>query len=97
MFDRLTTFRSRECHSWRAALVTLCHVALLTACVGRRAVTPCDDGKSWPVAVALEPGPAGYSTLATLANGDVGILYERGRYQYITVARFTPQWPRECR
>ena len=56
----------------------------------------CDDGKSWPVAITIEPDAAGYSTIAMLPDGDVGILYERGRYEYITFARITPRWPRSC-
>ena len=56
----------------------------------------CDDGRSWPAAVTVEPGPAGYSTLVTFANGDVGVLYERGPYEHITFARFAPSWPRGC-
>lgn len=56
----------------------------------------CDDGATWPVAIPVEPGPAAYSTLVSLPGGDVGVLYERGEYRYITFARFTPRWPREC-
>lgn len=66
---------------------------------GRRNLTvrlSCDDGKSWPVAIPIERGPAGYSTLVSLANGDIGVLYERGRYKHITFARVTPAWPASC-
>lgn len=37
-----------------------------------------DDGKSWPVARVLHAGPAAYSCLVSLPNGDVGCLYEAG-------------------
>jgi sialidase-1 len=56
----------------------------------------CDSGNSWQAAVTIEPGPSAYATLAMLPGGDVGVLYERGRYEFITFARFTPAWPRGC-
>jgi sialidase-1 len=54
-----------------------------------------DDGKTWPVAKVLHPGPAAYSSLAVLRDGTVGILYERGdksAYERITFARFPLAW-----
>lgn len=56
----------------------------------------CDDGETWLPGRVIESGPAGYSTLVALPGGDVGILYERGEYEAITFARFTPAWPDEC-
>jgi sialidase-1 len=47
----------------------------------------CDDGRSWPFRMAIDPGAAAYSTLAMLPSGDVGILYERGEYQAISFVR----------
>lgn len=38
----------------------------------------CDDGATWPVAKVFRPGSMSYSTLATLPNGKVGLLYEPG-------------------
>jgi len=35
-----------------------------------------DDGETWPVAKVFQPGGMAYSTLATLADGTVGLLYE---------------------
>ena len=54
-----------------------------------------DDGKSWPVARLLQPGPAAYSCLAHLPDGSVGCLYETGTknaYEKIRFARFTLPW-----
>ena len=48
----------------------------------------CDDGRSWPVRQVIDPGPSAYSTLAILRDGLVGLLYERGDYEYITFIRF---------
>jgi sialidase-1 len=36
----------------------------------------------------IDPGPSAYSTLAILRDGAVGLLYERGDYEYITFIRF---------
>ena len=50
-----------------------------------------DDGKTWPAALVLHPGPAAYSCLAVLPDGTVACLYERGDrrpYETITLARF---------
>jgi sialidase-1 len=43
-----------------------------------------DGGKTWPVAVPVEAGPAAYSCLAPLPGGRVGLLYERGKSAHIT-------------
>ena len=54
-----------------------------------------DEGKTWPHAKALHAGPAAYSCLAVLPDGDIGCLYERGDknpYETITLARFTRGW-----
>ena len=54
-----------------------------------------DDGKTWPRARELHPGPAAYSCLTVLPNGDIACLYERGDknpYETITLARFTRGW-----
>ena len=50
-----------------------------------------DGGKTWPTAAALHDGPAAYSCLAFLRDGQVGCLYERGAkspYEEIVLARF---------
>src|SRR5690606_3415382 len=54
-----------------------------------------DEGKSWPYSRTLYPGPAAYSSLATLPDGFVLCLYENGTngpYEKITLARFDIDW-----
>ena len=54
-----------------------------------------DDGKTWPVAKTVHPGPCAYCCLVSLPDGTVGLLYENGtehRYQRISFARFDLKW-----
>ena len=54
-----------------------------------------DDGRTWPVAKVLWPGPAAYSCLATLPDGTILCLYERGNRhpnERITLARCGLAW-----
>jgi sialidase-1 len=54
-----------------------------------------DDGRTWTVARVLETGASAYSSIAVLADGSVGVLYERGEehpYERITFARFGVAW-----
>lgn len=51
-----------------------------------------DDGASWPRAALIKPGTAGYSTMAVLADGSVGALYEIGSTGGIVFTRFTLPW-----
>jgi sialidase-1 len=47
-----------------------------------------DQGVSWTVKRAIEPGPSGYSDLAVLPNGEILCFYESGG-KYLTLAKFT--------
>ncbi len=54
-----------------------------------------DDGQSWPVARVVHEGLAAYSSLTSLKDGRIGLLYERGErraYDVITFARFDRRW-----
>jgi sialidase-1 len=54
-----------------------------------------DQGQSWPCSRVLHSGPAAYSSLSALADGQVGCLYERGEedaYERITLALFSVPW-----
>ncbi|MBU0640312.1 MAG: hypothetical protein KKB50_15715 [Planctomycetes bacterium] len=54
-----------------------------------------NDGGDWSVAKELHTGPAAYSCLATLPDGDVACLYEAGEtepYEKIRLTRFTLDW-----
>lgn len=44
-----------------------------------------DGGRTWHAALTVEPGPAAYSTLVRLPDGDIGVLYEHGGLEF---ARF---------
>ncbi|GGP87727.1 family 20 glycosylhydrolase [Streptosporangium pseudovulgare] len=48
----------------------------------------CDDGQTWPISKVLDPGASAYSTADMLADGQVGVLYEREGYAKITFASF---------
>lgn len=47
-----------------------------------------DDGASWRQRYLIDPGSVGYSTVTRLADGAIGVLYERGGYTDIVFARF---------
>jgi sialidase-1 len=57
-----------------------------------------DDCQSWPIARVLEPGPSGYSDLATTPDGTILCIYENGMVERmtdtrsVTVARFDLAW-----
>ena len=54
-----------------------------------------DDGATWPVSRVVHEGPAAYSSLASLPDGSIGLLFERGErspYERITFARLTRAW-----
>jgi sialidase-1 len=54
-----------------------------------------DEGKTWPVARTINPGPSAYSCLTVLPGLTIGCLYERGDrhpYEKITFARLTLDW-----
>ncbi len=56
----------------------------------------CDDGTTWQTSRVLVRGAAGYSTMAVLSNGDVGVLFERGAYAAISYARIPALWVGRC-
>lgn len=47
----------------------------------------CDDGTTWRAAQVIEPGLAAYSTIVMLDRHTVGVLYERGEYEWISFRR----------
>jgi len=59
-----------------------------------------DEGRSWPVAKVVNPGPTAYGCLSVLPDMAVGLLYEyRGLpdgpapgYERISFARFNLEW-----
>lgn len=66
---------------------------------GRRNMTlraSFDEARTWPVALVLHPGLAGYSDLAVAPDGTICCLYECGDEKYyserIDLARIRPSW-----
>ncbi|MFI6517690.1 exo-alpha-sialidase [Spirillospora sp. NPDC050679] len=51
-----------------------------------------DDGASWPRSALIKPGAAGYSTMAVMPDGSVGVLYEIGDTGGIVFTRVTIPW-----
>lgn len=54
-----------------------------------------DEGKTWPVSKTIYPGLAGYSSLALLPDGSIGMFYEHGAQHdtdQLTFVRFTMEW-----
>lgn len=50
-----------------------------------------DDGETWPVQRIFTQGEMAYSTLATLPDGRIGLLYEPG-HNGVTFASFNMAW-----
>ncbi len=58
-----------------------------------------DDGKTWPVRRRIFDGPAAYSNLVALPDGQVGLLCELGNdnpYRTITFVTFPLAWLKHC-
>ncbi len=51
-----------------------------------------DEGKTWTQGKTIYPGKAAYSTLTILANGDIGLLFEKDDYNQNAFVRFTLEW-----
>lgn len=57
-----------------------------------------DDGRTWPRSLLLEAGSSGYSSPAELADGRIGVLYERARsreiaFRAVSLDQLTPERP----
>lgn len=51
-----------------------------------------DEGRTWPYQRVIDIGPASYSDLVVQADGQIGVLYERGNQGGIVYAAFTLDW-----
>lgn len=51
-----------------------------------------DEGKTWAEGKTIYPGPAAYSSLTVLENGDIGVLFEKDGYTENTFVRFSLDW-----
>jgi sialidase-1 len=57
-----------------------------------------DEGRTWPISRQIDSRPAGYSCLAVLRDGTIGLLYETDESNSIgtlTFARFSLNWLEE--
>jgi len=48
-----------------------------------------DGGKTWSSGICIEGDSSAYSTACELADGNIGVLYERNAYQEIVFAKFS--------
>lgn len=48
-----------------------------------------DGGKTWTSSICIEADSSAYSTSCELADGNIGVLYERNAYQEIVFAKFS--------
>ncbi|GAB5518990.1 MAG: sialidase family protein [Rhodothermales bacterium] len=51
-----------------------------------------DQGATWPAGRTVYAGEAAYSSMTVLANGEIGVLFERDDYTITTFARFPLAW-----
>ncbi|MEN8248365.1 MAG: alpha-L-fucosidase [Bacteroidota bacterium] len=51
-----------------------------------------DNGKTWTDGKTLYPGGSAYSSMTVLADGDIGLLFERDDYKQNTFVRLSPGW-----
>jgi sialidase-1 len=54
-----------------------------------------DDGRTWPVSRILHEGPAAYSCLTVLENGEIACFYEAGEknpYESMLFEKFSLEW-----
>ncbi len=62
--------------SVRAKVLLFSNAASSSARVNGTIRMSFDDGQTWPVSRVFQPAGMAYSTLATLPNGNIGLLYE---------------------
>ena len=51
-----------------------------------------DEGESWSAGKTIYAASSAYSSLCVLANGDIGLLFEKDNYKDNVFARFTLEW-----
>jgi sialidase-1 len=51
-----------------------------------------DEGDTWPVSRLIYAGPSAYSCLTVMSDKSIGLLYEKGDYGTISLARFNLAW-----
>ena len=51
-----------------------------------------DEGKSWTKGKTIYNEGSAYSSMTILANGDIGLFFEKDNYQENVFARLTLEW-----
>lgn len=51
-----------------------------------------DEGKTWSEGKTIYAGSSAYSSLCVLANGDIGLFFEKDNYKENVFVRFTLEW-----
>lgn len=51
-----------------------------------------NEGKTWSKGKTIYPGSAAYSSLCELANGEIGLLFEKDNYSGICFTKFPLSW-----
>jgi sialidase-1 len=51
-----------------------------------------DEGQSWTEGKTIYGGSSAYSSLSVLADGDIGLLFEKDDYQENAFVRFSLEW-----
>ncbi|MGQ7786892.1 exo-alpha-sialidase [Nesterenkonia sp. K-15-9-6] len=87
----LRAFPNAEEGSDRAKVLLFSNAASQSGRTNGTVRASCDDGETWPVSKVFQPGAMSYSTLATLPNGNVGLLYEPS-FDSIRYAEFNLAW-----
>jgi sialidase-1 len=51
-----------------------------------------DEGMTWKYSKTIYPGPAAYSSLTILENGDIGLFFEKDDYRENVFVSFSLEW-----
>ena len=51
-----------------------------------------DEGKTWSKGKTIYAGSAAYSSMSVLANGDIGLFFEKENYKENVFTSFTLNW-----
>ena len=52
----------------------------------------CDEGATWTAGKTIYQGGSAYSSMTVLANGDIGLFFEKDNYQQNTFVRISLEW-----
>lgn len=87
----LRAYPNAEQGSDRAQMLLFSNAGSQTSRSNGTVRASCDDGETWPISKVFQPDAMSYSTMATLPNGNIGLLYEPGM-DTIRFAEFNLAW-----